>query len=114
MSKHGGDKIFADAVRRAVKRRMKDEEGKPQKLERLADTLVDKAITGDVPAIKEVADRLDGKAIQQTENKTTIEAGDRLAALMARVNQRAAISEGAIIDATDYTDHPPEENNEEG
>ncbi|MDP3937734.1 MAG: hypothetical protein Q8R92_06320 [Deltaproteobacteria bacterium] len=34
------------------------------KLRDVADALVTKALTGDVPAIKEVADRLDGKVPQ--------------------------------------------------
>jgi hypothetical protein len=34
------------------------------KLRAVADALVEKAITGDVPAIKEIADRLDGKVPQ--------------------------------------------------
>lgn len=35
-----------------------------QRLERLADALVTKALDGDVPAIKEIGDRLDGKPAQ--------------------------------------------------
>lgn len=34
------------------------------KLRAVADALVTKALTGDVPAIKEIADRLDGKVPQ--------------------------------------------------
>lgn len=34
------------------------------KLRAVADALVNKAMTGDVPAIKEIADRLDGKVPQ--------------------------------------------------
>jgi len=37
------------------------------KLRAVADALVTKALSGDVPAIKEVADRLEGKVMQQTE-----------------------------------------------
>lgn len=37
------------------------------KLRAVADALVDKAMSGDVPAIKEIADRLDGKPKQQVE-----------------------------------------------
>lgn len=58
------DKIWADAVHRAVKRRLDKEEGKPQKIERLADNLVDLGLAGDMSAIKEIGDRLDGKAPQ--------------------------------------------------
>lgn len=61
------DKIWADAVRRAVNRRLENVEGKPKKIERLADNLVDLALDGDVTAIKEVGDRLDGKPKQASE-----------------------------------------------
>ena len=61
------DKIWADAVRRAVMRRIENEEGKPQKIERLADKVVELALDGDMSAVKEIGDRLDGKPKQQTE-----------------------------------------------
>lgn len=56
------DSLWGDAIRRAIKRR---EESDPHALERLADVLLDKALTGDVPSLKEVGDRLDGKPAQQ-------------------------------------------------
>jgi hypothetical protein len=59
------DKIWADAVRRAVMRRIENEEGKPQKIERLADNLVALGLQGDVGAIKEIGDRLDGRPTTQ-------------------------------------------------
>lgn len=58
------DKIWADAVQRAVKRRLKNEDGKPQKIERLADKLVDFAMEGNGWAFKEIGERLDGKPAQ--------------------------------------------------
>ena len=61
------DKIWADAVRRAVFRRLEQAEGKPQKIERLADKLVDSALEGDIPALKEIGDRLDGKPAQAVQ-----------------------------------------------
>jgi hypothetical protein len=39
-----------------------------EKLIEIADALVNKAIEGDLPAIREVADRLDGKAAQAIEH----------------------------------------------
>lgn len=39
----------------------------PEKLRRIAEALYDKAADGDVAAIKEMGDRLDGKAIQAIE-----------------------------------------------
>lgn len=44
----------------------------PEKLRRIADALYDKAAEGDVAAIKEIGDRLDGKAAQSL----AIEGGD--------------------------------------
>lgn len=61
------DKIWADAVRRAVMRRLENEEGKPQKIERLADKLVELALDGETVALKEIGDRLDGKPKQAVE-----------------------------------------------
>lgn len=58
---------------RAVRRISDDSDGKPtQKLELLADALVAQGIDGNVPALKEIADRLDGRAIQAIEHSGTI------------------------------------------
>lgn len=62
------DKLWAEAVRRAVLRRIENEEGKPQKIERLADKVVDMALGGDIQAIKEIGDRMDGKPGQAIEH----------------------------------------------
>lgn len=58
------DKPFRDALRVAVKREEDDEAKGKTKLDRIAAQLVDEAVKGDVPAIKEIADRLDGKVAQ--------------------------------------------------
>lgn len=62
------DKIWREAIMRAVRRLETDEPPKDsrpeQRLERLADALVAKGLEGDVPALREVGDRLDGKATQ--------------------------------------------------
>jgi hypothetical protein len=39
----------------------------PKRLNKIAEALLDAAEAGDLPAIKEVFDRLDGKAVQSTE-----------------------------------------------
>ncbi len=57
------DKLWRDAIQRAVKRRLAGD-GDPQALDRLADKLVEKGLEGDIPAIREIGDRLDGKPAQ--------------------------------------------------
>lgn len=56
-------KQFRDALNVAIKRA----EGDRTKLAAMAEALVDKAVAGDVTAIREVADRLDGKPHQTAE-----------------------------------------------
>lgn len=55
------DKVWRDAIRVAVMRNA-DDGGK--KLAKLADALISAGIAGDVPALKEIGDRLDGKVPQ--------------------------------------------------
>lgn len=57
------DKAWRDAIRVAVMRAHEDPT-KGKKLAALADALVDAGLGGDVPAIKEIGDRLDGKVPQ--------------------------------------------------
>ena len=85
------DKPFRDALRIAVKEASGD--GNRRKLRAIADALVDKAITGDIPAIKEVAERLDGRAPQDL----TVRADASEAFLEAL----RAVSEGRVIGEVD-------------
>jgi hypothetical protein len=55
------EKTFSNMLRIAI---MEAKEGGGNKLRAVADALVDKAMSGDVPAIREVADRLEGKVAQ--------------------------------------------------
>lgn len=55
-------KPWADAIRRAIARR--EQTGNGADLNKLAETLLDKAADGDMTAIKELGDRLDGKPPQ--------------------------------------------------
>jgi len=59
------DKLIRDMLMIALKREAKDADGKPStKLALVVAKLVDKAIDGDVTAIREIADRVDGKPAQ--------------------------------------------------
>ena len=57
-----------DALSLALHRAAVDADGKPtRRLAMVADMLVTKAEQGDVPAIKEIFDRMDGKVMQSVE-----------------------------------------------
>ena len=56
------EKSFANMLNIAIKEAVEGKE--TTKLRAVADALVEKAMAGDVQAIKEVADRLDGKVPQ--------------------------------------------------
>lgn len=55
------NKPFAEAIQRAIAQ----DDGK--RLRAIAEALLTKAADGDISAIKELADRTDGKAIQQMQ-----------------------------------------------
>lgn len=63
------DKEWRDAIRLAVNELRDDPEsgGKAKALRLLARKLVQKAMDGDVSALKEIGDRLDGKPAQAVE-----------------------------------------------
>ena len=64
------DKLWAQAIRMAAMREMEDPNTPGEKVKRLnviADNLVRMAAEGDIMAMKEVGDRIDGKAKQSTE-----------------------------------------------
>lgn len=54
-------KIWREAINRAIKRREQED---PQALEKLADKLLAAVDAGDIAAIKEFGDRVDGKVAQ--------------------------------------------------
>jgi hypothetical protein len=57
------DKLMRDALMVALKREARDAEGKPtRRLYIIADRLVEKAMEGEIIAIREICDRVDGKA----------------------------------------------------
>jgi hypothetical protein len=59
-------RVWRDAIERAIARRA----GKQDLLgiDELADRLIDTAFAGDIPAMKEFGDRIEGKAIQAIEH----------------------------------------------
>jgi len=63
------NKPWADAIRRALARREKS--GKGADLNRLAEALLDRAGEGDLTALREVGDRLDGKPAQAITAEVT-------------------------------------------
>ena len=58
------DKFWSEAVRLAVYREEQDEGRKKKRLNIIADKLCRMAMEGDMAAIKEIGERLDGKAPQ--------------------------------------------------
>ncbi len=62
----GQDKIWSDALRRAVMRESDTDKGK-KRIEVMADKCARMAENGDMAAIKEIGDRLDGKSPQYSE-----------------------------------------------
>ncbi len=62
----GQDKIWSDALRRAVMRESDTDKGR-KRIEVMADKCARMAENGDMAAIKEIGDRLDGKSPQYSE-----------------------------------------------
>lgn len=58
------DKPYRDALRRAIARATSRAEDDPHALDRIAEAHLSRCSTGDMAAIKELADRLDGKPAQ--------------------------------------------------
>jgi len=67
--KPSATRCWADAIRRALARREKS--GKGAGLNRLAEALLDKAAEGDLVALRELGDRLDGKPAQAISAELT-------------------------------------------
>lgn len=73
------EKPFRDALRMELAA-LKDDD--PKALRAIARTLLETAASGDLQAIKEVADRTDGKAVQSVDADVTVTFEDILARLM--------------------------------
>lgn len=62
------DKLMRDALMVALKREAEDANGqKTRKLNLIASKLVDLAVDGDMQAIKEIGDRVDGRPAQMIQ-----------------------------------------------
>ena len=93
---HKSDKLITDALRVALTREAKDADGKPTKrLYLMADKVAQLAADGVPWAVKEVFDRLEGRA-QQT---VAIEAGQSLLSILEELEQRRELQEidGEVI-----------------
>ena len=64
---------WAEAIDKALKQ-CKD--GKPQKLRALADKIIDMAMAGDMAAMREIGDRVDGKALAHVHFTGDLGLGD--------------------------------------
>ena len=67
-----GSKLMRDALMAALKRETVDAGGSPaRQLAIIADRLVEKAMEGEIAAIREICDRVDGKAgaTGETDNR---------------------------------------------
>lgn len=77
--RHNSEKPFRDMIALAVL----GAKGDKGRLRRIAEQLVSKAEAGEPWAIKEVADRIDGKAHQSTD--TTLDVGDSISDLLRQI-----------------------------
>ena len=57
-------KVWTEAVKRALERRSASRVDQKAEIDALADALIDKGLEGDMSALKEIGDRLEGKVAQ--------------------------------------------------
>ncbi len=94
-----GDKIWRDAINLAVKEWREDptRDGKAKKvraLRLLARRLVDSGLEGDVSALREIGDRLDGKAMQGVDLKMDV----TITGIERRIIDVTPVPEGKLIE----------------
>lgn len=95
-----GKRTWAEAINKAVKEIDPDSKDKVKKLRSLARKLVSLGIGGDVSALREIGDRLDGRAIQQ------VDIGDhKQITVIERVIITGPIEKPAIPPAMDVLEH---------
>lgn len=88
-----GDKQFRDALNVAIKRT----EGDKTMLAHIAEALVAKAMLGDVPACNVIADRLDGKPMQDVAIEHTGELTFK-SAVVSQLDSFFAVAAGRLED----------------
>ena len=92
------DKVITDALRIELHAEATDANGKmTKKLRLLARRLIDRGIEGDVPAIREVIDRIEGRVPQAVT-------GDDGAALVVKVLKFAELDAAIIPNADEVVD----------
>ncbi|MEL7226003.1 MAG: hypothetical protein AAGL17_14420 [Cyanobacteria bacterium J06576_12] len=85
------DKFWNEAVRLAVYRETEDDDGKKHKrINLIADKLCKLALEGDMQAIKEIGDRLDGKPAQAVDVAGQEEDGSIGITFKTVIEQRAS------------------------
>ena len=104
---------FRDALYMALIRYKSKTIKRKKALHHIAEALIDKAIDGDMPAIKEIADRLDGKPAQaitgpQGEPITLVE---RVIVVQA-IEQDGNVIEGEVVQSEVITHREAKTNDE--
>jgi len=89
------DKLISDAIRLALHREAQDARGRPtKKLALIADQLVNKAVDGDMAAIREVIDRIEGRPMQTTDNTHKGAEGPIVISVDTGISVREPVDEG--------------------
>ncbi len=100
------DKIVADAIRVAVLTEVKSGRHKGSiKLRAIADKIVEQAMEGQPWAIQMIADRLDGKPLQQSETKVETDGSHLFLEILHEMRTERLAKEGKLIERTTKLDH---------
>jgi len=89
-------KVITWALERELSKQVESRAEQCTKAEAIVEKLVDMALGGDMAAIKEVVDRIEGKAVQSIESTVTV--SEELLALMAAARQRAIGRNAALLE----------------
>ena len=103
MAGRKGEKHWRDAVQLAVNRMVDDGKDTRRALKIIAEKVVTLAMEGDMAAIKEIGDRLDGKAHQSLDTTATVDvrvtevkdAADEFARLVTNIAERGSAGRGS-------------------